>query len=183
MQEYIEVIKYKNFFECEECKKIIEEANPNIEQDFNEILKSIPNTYVVPFLNWIVTKGREDIIIERVDDIVQYISNINEKRNYWIVDTIEFLTKIENKKIEEVLDNNIISIIEKNFEGSFQKAFITCNKCKYVEKLRQTIEENYERIIKTAFQKNVVACKDDRIIYALKYLIKELAERENIRFM
>lgn len=183
MKQYLKELAAISFGTWEEdFKVVIEKANPNFEQDFNQIVMAIPPEDIPNFLEWMVNIGNTDLIIENVDYIMQSIVNYQGYTKNWVLETTTLLADIKESNIDESISANLMQIINGPYKrGNLWSIFYLCEECKKIEKAREIIEQNYGEIIDVIFSNNEFLSKNEEKRDQIKKLIYKLAEQEKVR--
>lgn len=166
----------------EDFRRVIEDANSNLEQDFNSILSAIPQDYIPDYLQWMIDAGNSNIVTRNIDGILQSMIDYKERRKAWIEKSIIILEDLNDSNVNETISDNLMNIIKGPYkQGNLWVIFNLCERCKNIGNSREVIEENYLEILETVFSNNEFLSNNKEIIHKIKELIDEIAKKEGVR--
>ena len=155
MKQYISELQTMFGTWEEDFKTTIEKNNPNLEEDFNDILQALPPEIITEYLSWIIDIGNTPLISDNIDTIMRCASEYTGYQKVWIVKTINLLKNIQDPNIDNSIANNLIPIIKGPYTRGNPWVIINFyNNCKDIGNSRDIIEENYGEILNTIFSHN-----------------------------
>lgn len=166
----------------EDFKKVIEEENPNLEQDFSQILIAIPPECIPDFLEWMINTGNISLVSKNIDAIMQCATKYKGNIKTWIDKMLILLADIKDSNIDECISNNLIQIIKGPYKrGNTWVIFELYKRCVDIGNSREVIEQNYGDIIDTVFSNDQFLSNNKEILSQIKALIYKVSEQEKIR--
>ncbi|MCX4303047.1 MAG: hypothetical protein OSJ66_03430 [Clostridia bacterium] len=181
MKQYISELQTMFGTWEEDFKTTIEKNNPNLEEDFNDILQALPPEIITEYLSWIIDIGNTPLISDNIDTIMRCASEYTGYQKVWIVKTINLLKNIQDPNIDNSIANNLIPIIKGPYTRGNPWVIINFyNNCKDIGNSRDIIEENYGEILNTIFSHNEYLSNNPAVLDRIKDLISKIAEQENV---
>ncbi len=181
MKQYISELQTMFGTWEEDFKTTIEKNNPNLEEDFNDILQALPPEIITEYLSWIIDIGNTPLISDNIDTIMRCASEYTGYQKVWIVKTINLLKNIQDPNIDNSIANNLIPIIKGPYTRGNPWVIINFyNNCKDIGNSRDIIEENYGEILNTIFSHNEYLSNNPAVLDRIKDLIYKIAEQENV---
>lgn len=181
MKQYISELQIMFGTWEEDFKTTIEKNNPNLEEDFNDILQALPPEIITEYLSWIIDIGNTPLISDNIDTIMRCASEYTGYQKVWIVKTINLLKNIQDPNIDNSIANNLIPIIKGPYTRGNPWVIINFyNNCKDIGNSRDIIEENYGEILNTIFSHNEYLSNNPAVLDRIKDLISKIAEQENV---
>lgn len=182
MKHYIEQLK-NMFGEWEDFEKIIElQTDLTIRSDFMNIVFSLPETLIINFFYWLESKGNSNLIIENIDNVLQYVSESKMRYRVWIEHLLDYLVEMKNPIINQSISNHLIGILQGPYgQGNLWSIFSICNKYKDVGNARTIIEENYLLILRTVFSDNAYITNNLEILNYILQLLDKVTKKEKLR--
>lgn len=182
MKQYIKTLETMFGTWEEDFKKVIEQANPNFDEDFVYILKALPPESIPEYLVWMINIGNANLISKNIDTIMQTASNYSGYQKVWIAKTINLLKGLQDKGINDSISNNLISIIKGPYARGDTWAILNLyNGCKDIGNTSDVIDRNYGEIIDVIFSQNEYLANNPEELNKIKALISKLAQQENVR--
>lgn len=182
MKQYLKDIETMDGTWEEDLKVVIEKANPNLEQDFNQIMMVLPAEFIPYFLQWIIDTNNQDLLIKNIDTIMKSIINYSGRIKTWIEKTLILLADIKDVNIDTNISSSFIQLIKGPYKrGDLYTIFDLCKRCRDIGNTREIIEQNYGEILETVFSDNEFLSTNEEELSKIKDLISKIAQQEKVR--